>query len=136
MINVPDKYYRISVKALVLNKEKKFLLTKEDNGKWELPGGGIEFGEDYKTCLKRELKEETGLTVTHINDRPAYFFTDKHPNYKWISNVLFETKLKDLNFTPSEECIEMRFFSKEEAAKEKIFSNVKTFIKLFDPKNH
>lgn len=35
---VPNCFYRISVKALILNDEGKFLLTKEDNGLWELPG--------------------------------------------------------------------------------------------------
>lgn len=31
---------------------------------WAPPGGGIEFGEDVKTCLVREFAEETGLAAT------------------------------------------------------------------------
>ena len=34
----------------------------EDSGKWTLPGGGLEFGEDPETGMHRELYEETGLT--------------------------------------------------------------------------
>lgn len=30
----------------------------------KLPGGGLEFGEGTRDCLKREFKEETGLDVT------------------------------------------------------------------------
>jgi 8-oxo-dGTP pyrophosphatase MutT (NUDIX family) len=30
----------------------------------KFPGGGLEFGEGTKDCLKREFKEETGLDVT------------------------------------------------------------------------
>lgn len=30
---------------------------------WAPPGGGLQFGEDAKTCLKREFKEETNLNV-------------------------------------------------------------------------
>jgi 8-oxo-dGTP diphosphatase len=30
---------------------------------WSPPGGGIEFGETAKSCLKREFLEETGLEI-------------------------------------------------------------------------
>jgi ADP-ribose pyrophosphatase YjhB (NUDIX family) len=35
-------------------------LVQENNGQWNLPGGGINKGEDYKTASFREFKEETG----------------------------------------------------------------------------
>ncbi|MBU1246192.1 MAG: NUDIX hydrolase, partial [Patescibacteria group bacterium] len=59
--NIPNCFYRISIKALIVDDKKRFLLVKEDNGTWDLPGGGLDFGEDAKSCLKREIKEETGL---------------------------------------------------------------------------
>lgn len=43
MTTIPDCFYRISIKALILNEARdKFLICQEDNGKWELPGGGLE----------------------------------------------------------------------------------------------
>jgi len=36
--NIPNCFYRVSVKALVLDDTKnKFLLLKEDDGMWDFP---------------------------------------------------------------------------------------------------
>jgi ADP-ribose pyrophosphatase YjhB (NUDIX family) len=42
--------------------------TVTDGGKWTLPGGGLEFGEDPAAGVLRELDEETGLagTITRL----------------------------------------------------------------------
>lgn len=57
---------------IILYEEGKFLLTQrkvdaEDDptfdGKWQLPGGGLEIGEHIKTVVKREAREELGIEV-------------------------------------------------------------------------
>ena len=57
-------------------------------------------------------------------------------NGVWKSIVLYETKVKDLNFKPSDECVELRFFTKEEALKENIYPIVKEFLEEYNPGNH
>lgn len=43
---------------------QKILLTRRvDNGRWCLPGGGMEPGESAAETCAREVKEETGLAV-------------------------------------------------------------------------
>ncbi len=54
----------------VLLQEAKVLLTLKKSGPylglWDLPGGGIEFGETPKEALERELLEETALAAEQI----------------------------------------------------------------------
>ena len=42
----------------------------------ELPGGQVEPFESFYDALKREIKEETGLTITSVRDQEARFETD------------------------------------------------------------
>lgn len=42
------------------------LIRRSDNGRWGLPGGMVNWGEDITTTVHRELTEETGLEVTKI----------------------------------------------------------------------
>lgn len=130
-------YYRISIKGLAIDETGRFLLAREDNGKWEMMGGGLDHGEDPITGLRREIQEETGLTVTFISPFPKYFITAPRLGHDtYIANVIYEIKLKDLNFTPSEECQELRYFSVEEARKEDLLPNVSRLLDVFDPQLH
>lgn len=43
MAEIRNRFYRVSVKALILNETRdKFLLCKQGNGVWDLPGGGLD----------------------------------------------------------------------------------------------
>lgn len=62
---------RVGVKILLKNKEGKFLVLKRNPEKystvhklWDMPGGRIDPGSTLLENLNRELKEETGLTLS------------------------------------------------------------------------
>lgn len=135
---IPDCFYRISVKALILNGDRdKFLIVKEENGKWELPGGGLDWNTNPQDDVKREVKEEMGLEVTWVAEHPSYFLTDLSGlPVKPRANVIYEVKVSSLEFTPSDECIELRFVNSEEAKQLALFENVAIFAGLFDPAKH
>ncbi|MBU1712414.1 MAG: NUDIX domain-containing protein [Proteobacteria bacterium] len=64
------KPFVLSVKVIVRDDAGRCLLLKRsmsskgNPGKWDLPGGKIERGENFDEALLREVKEETGLTIT------------------------------------------------------------------------
>jgi 8-oxo-dGTP diphosphatase len=64
-----SKPYKLSVKAVILDSERRCLLIRRSPanhnfvGKWEWPGGKVDAGEDFATAVVRETREETGLEV-------------------------------------------------------------------------
>jgi 8-oxo-dGTP diphosphatase len=126
-------YYRVSVKGIVIDDEGRILLAREDNGKWEMLGGGLDHNEDPIACLKREIHEETGLEVTYVAPSPKYFVTSPRfntPDTTYIANVIYEIKLKNLDFVASDECQELRFFSVADMETVDLFPNVQNLLTL------
>jgi 8-oxo-dGTP diphosphatase len=59
--------FTIRVYGILKDENNRILLSDEFiRGDYftKFPGGGMEFGEGTRDCLKREFKEETGLDVT------------------------------------------------------------------------
>jgi ADP-ribose pyrophosphatase YjhB (NUDIX family) len=130
-------FYRVSIKGIAVDENGRFLLSREDNGMWDMLGGGLDHGENPIDCLKREIHEESGLEVTWISDTPKYFVSSKrHGHDTYVANVVYEIKLNSLDFTPSDECQELRFFSTDEAKTEQIFPTIHELLKVFRPDNH
>jgi len=118
-LQLPPCCYRVSVKAIIFDETRtKILLFKEDDDTRSLPWWGLEFGYNPHEELARELKEEAGLEVMQIDKRPLSITTrKKRIKDLRLTNIMYETKVKDLNFTPSKECKELWFFTKKEAQK-------------------
>lgn len=61
---------QVGVKVLMRNPEGKFLLLLRSDkygtaaGKWDIPGGRIDKGTPLLDNLEREVREETGMTLT------------------------------------------------------------------------
>jgi ADP-ribose pyrophosphatase YjhB (NUDIX family) len=57
---VPDEDHRV------------LLIRRSDNGRWALPGGGMEVGEFLSDAAVREVREETGLDVEIVRILGTY----------------------------------------------------------------
>lgn len=58
--------FNVRVYGILLDEQKRVLVSDEfirGNYITKFPGGGLEFGEGTRDCLKREFMEETGLDV-------------------------------------------------------------------------
>ena len=62
--------FHLGVKALIQNNSNQILLLRVNLAKlkgtkeayWDIPGGRVQRGDDVASTLKRELKEEIGIT--------------------------------------------------------------------------
>jgi 8-oxo-dGTP diphosphatase len=71
----PDDLPRHSVSAgaAVIRADGRMLAIKRaDNGEWVLPGGIVELDEDPRDTVRREVLEETGVTVEPVQLTGVY----------------------------------------------------------------
>ncbi len=87
------KYPRPAVTAdcIVFTKEttpKVLLIERGSNpfkGCWAFPGGFLDMDETTDECAIRELKEETGLEVTRVQQIGTYSKVDRDPRGRTIT---------------------------------------------------
>lgn len=65
----------VATKAAILHDNRILLLTKsleeqredQNTDNYDLPGGRLEYGEQPEVAIKREIKEETGLSIDSVS---------------------------------------------------------------------
>ncbi|WP_131744606.1 NUDIX domain-containing protein [Frankia sp. Cppng1_Ct_nod] len=56
--------HSVSVAGVVVNENGRVLaIRRRDNGQWQAPGGVLELQETFEQGVRREVLEETGVTV-------------------------------------------------------------------------
>lgn len=138
--SIPPCFYRLSVKALILNEEGKIFLVQDELGNWELPWGGLEYGEKIEDCIRREILEETWMNVTIVPWEPEYcitcIFNGKNKVNIPIANIIYKVEVAYFCFEPKEECIDGKFFEYSEAKNLPQSNHTQAFLEKYNPKNH
>ena len=95
--------FNIRVYGILINDQKQLLVSDElIRGKryTKFPGGGLEYGEGTRDCLKREFLEEMNLKV-HVGDHiytTDYFQVSAfHPDHQIISIYYYVKPLEEIS---------------------------------------
>ncbi|HYM92927.1 MAG TPA: NUDIX domain-containing protein [Chitinophagaceae bacterium] len=97
--------FNIRVYGVLVNENKQVLVSDEfiRGGLYtKFPGGGLEFGEGTRDCLKREFKEEMNLDVKighHIYTTDFFQLSAFNPQHQIIS-VYYEAHALESITTP------------------------------------
>ncbi len=95
-----------AARAVIRDQEGRILfIRRRDNGLWAMPAGGQELGESILDCLKREVKEESGLdvilatpmaiysqvSIVTVSGDPYQFFLVQFLVDEWSGELVTET---------------------------------------------
>jgi len=101
-----------------IRNENQFLLLLKSSGRfgggfWNAPGGKIKDGEDPVIATKREVLEETGLTVEDLKKMGflEFFFGSGKQNPDWTAEVFITSEFSG-SMRESDEG-KLQWFSKE-----------------------
>lgn len=137
------KKQKVIAVALIRNAERKILLQKridplipEADGKWEFPGGVVEFGETPSQAAEREVKEETGCNIEIVRLLPfahsrVWQRTDGEviQTFVWCFEARYVGgELKSLDKKVSE----VQWYRKEEIAALDALPGTEEFLELID----
>lgn len=90
------------------------LIRRQDTGKWGLPGGIVDWGEDLLTTARRELAEETGLELAQVRRLVGvYSSPERDPRIHSISILIEVNARGEMAIQDKLEVIDVQAFSRE-----------------------
>ncbi len=114
-------YIGVGVGAVIFDRDGKVFLAKRgkqarnEKGRWECPGGAVEFGETLKQTLVREVKEEIGIEIEILELLGVSDEIIPEEKQHWISpSFICIVKSGTPTICEPEKCDQIGWFSLEE----------------------
>lgn len=112
---MPSHYVKAGVAGVILRGNQIVMIRRKygtNKGKWCIPCGNVEIGEDVRTAVRREIKEETGLDV-EVGDIVDVLSTHHSPE-RSVVGVWFFVKEKGGNLVAGDDAAEVQLFPLDE----------------------
>jgi len=117
-------YIGVGVGAAIFDKQGRLFLTlrgsaaKNERGKWEIPGGAVEFGETFEQAIKREIKEELDIEIEVVELLDICDHIIPEENQHWVSpTYICQIKKGQPKILEPHKCEAIGWFTIEEAEK-------------------
>lgn len=102
--------HSVSVAGIVVRDDDHVLvIRRDDTGQWEAPGGVLELDESFEDGVRREVLEETGLTVKVQRLTGVY----KNLTHGIVA-LVYRCRPADGDTHPTAEAREVRWMTREE----------------------
>ena len=117
-------YIGVGVGAAIFNDKGEIFITKRgskaknERGKWEIPGGSVQFGETFEQAVKREIKEELGIEIKVLEMLKIWDHIIPEDKQHWVAPTYI---CKIIKGTPKikepDKCEAIGWFTPSEAEK-------------------
>lgn len=112
-----DYLYRISLKCLIRVGDSVLVVKEAGRNYWDMPGGGMDHGEDFKAAIARELHEEVGMTCSFTHriihaEKPAY----SESMNLWQVRLVFEVTPESMDFCTADDTDAVEFVDPQNLA--------------------
>lgn len=123
--------------VILLDQQGRVLLQRRSDGGWGLPGGLMELGESLEDTARREVKEETGLSVGDLALKglfsgPEYFLRVSNGDELYsVTAVYVSTQYSGELFVDGNESVDLRFFELD-SLPEDVTETYRTYLAILN----
>lgn len=123
-----------AVAGLLIIEEKILLVKRKYNpykGYWDLPGGFVEYGENFEKALKREFKEELDLNIEALSIKNIFnlYYPVSADDRFSLAVIVYNINCAELNtIKPNDDVEAYSFFNIKQIPENIAFPEQKEFL--------